>query len=929
MLPDPRPSPESFLPAAPGAESGRRRGRLKVFLGAAPGVGKTYAMLESAQRLTREGADVVVGVVETHGRSETEQLLLGLDILPRRAVEYRGVLLQEFDLDAALLRRPQIILVDELAHANVPGARFEKRWQDVEALLEAGIDVHSTLNVQHLDSLGQVVERITGVPVGETVPDRMLDDAAEVELVDLPADNLIERLRAGKVYVPETARKALTAFFQRGNLIALRELALRKTAQWVDAQMRAHKASEGIRAIWPTGERLLVCISPSPTSRRLLNAAQRMAAPVHGEIIAAWVEPATGLTSAQQQIINEHLAKAERLGAECVSLRGGDAAGEIITLARQRNVSRIIIGKTRRSRWADRLRGSFINEIIRRSGDIDVSVITGAGSDDDPEDAHNPAARTPMLSWKSIGGAAFGIAAATLLGWLVDTPPDQSDVAMLYVAAVILAALLFGRTASVMAALLAVLAFNFFYIEPRFTLSVNDPSWLLTLAIMLGSGLLVGSLAGSVQEQRDAARQRESRTAALYGLARDLGLSRSEDEVALATARHVVASSGTDAAVFLASGATATGHQPSLALQRALHSPDWITEQERAVAQWCFDHGQPAGRGTASLPGSRGRYEPITGSDGKLGVIAVLLPEQSTGLTGDESAFLKAIARQVALACDRIRLVAQQHAARLESETERLRSALLSTVSHDLRTPLATIDGSANLLVLSPEMEPALRMELIQGIHAEARRLSELIGNLMYATRLESGAVRPRLDWLALEDVVGPAVEPLRAALAARSFRIMIPDDLPLIRADGAMLPVVLHNLLDNALRYTPASAAITVQAWATDTMVHVAVSDEGPGLAPEERTRVFRRFERGSAARRAAGTSSEPQAPAGLAPGMGLGLAICEGIIRAHGGRIWVEENRPTGGARFIFALPRSPKDDSALPDIPQADSMSQAPQA
>lgn len=903
-----RPSPESFLPSPASDKRGRRPGRLKIFFGAAPGVGKTYAMLESAQRLAREGADVVVGVAETHGRSETEQLLLGLEILPRREVEYRGVSLQELDLDAALLRKPQILLVDELAHTNVPGSRFEKRWQDVEALLDAGIDVHTTLNVQHLASLAPVVERISGAPIGETVPDQLLDEAAEIELVDLPADNLIERLRAGKVYLPETARSALAAFFQRGNLIALRELALRKTAQWVDAQMRAHKASEGIRAIWPTGERILVCLTPSPSSVRLLHAAHRMAVPVHGEIVVAWVEPVPGLGPEQQQAINEHLAEAERLGAECVTLHGDDAVGEIITLAQRRNVTRIIIGKTRRSRWADRLKGSFINELIRRSGDIDINVMTGADPDSRPGMARVQQSAKSRPVWRSLGSASLVIAAVTLVGGLVDTPPDQSDIAMLYVAGVILVALLGGRTASVLSALLSVFAFNFFYIEPRYTLSVDDPSWWLTLAIMLASGLLVGSLATRLRDQREAARRREARTTSLYGLARDLALSRSEEDVAMATARHVAASLGSDAAVLLATGA-AGGSNIELPTRGAAQSPDWITDQERAVARWCFDHGLPAGRGTGSLPGSIGRYEPITGASGKIGVVAVQLPAESAGLVSEESAFLNAVARQVALACERIQLVSQQHSTRLEAETERLRASLLSTVSHDLRTPLATIDGSASLLVQSPELDPALRAELIQGIYVESRRLNDLIANLIYATRLESGAIQPRLDWVAVEDVIGPAVEPLRPALVSRPFRVMIPEDLPLICADGTMLPIVLHNLLDNALRYTPPGTPITVQVWATDAMIHFAVSDEGPGLTPEERTKVFGRFVRGRAAHRVpSSTGSVPAVP--VVAGMGLGLAICDGIVRAHGGRVWVEENQPSGGARFTFTLPRQPMD-------------------
>lgn len=884
-------------------ESRSSRGRLKVFFGAAPGVGKTYAMLNAAQRLAREGLDVVAGIVETHKRSETEQMLLGLDILPRRSAEYRGadgaatpVTLHEFDLDAAIARKPEILLLDELAHTNAPGSRFEKRWQDVQECLQAGINVYTTLNVQHIESLNDVISKITGVTVKETVPDSVLEEADEIELVDLPPDVLLERLKSGRVYVPETVRHAVDSFFRKGNLTALRELALRRTAHWVDTQMRSYKADRGIRAIWPTTERILVAVSPSPMSGKLVRAAKRMAAGLHADLIAAYVEtPRTAnLSQVDREQVVQTLRLAESLGAETTTLTATNAATELVTFARTRNVNKIIVGKTRFSRLRESIFGSFVNNLIRQSGDIDVYVIRG-----DSDESSSPVERSSRLTRHQSGllqyalgialvGTATGLAAA-LFGRV-----ELANVVMIYLAAVVVAAVWLGRGPAVLAAVLGVGTFDYFFVTPRWSFAVSDAQYLLTFVVMLAVGLLIASLTTRLRELAGAARERERRTAALYAMSKELSAAQSRRDVATAAVQHVHDTFGCD--TVLAAPVPGAGSVGLDALAAA-GNPDWFDEREQGVGRWAFDHGKSAGHGTQTLPSAVARYLPLSGSQGKAGVLAVRPKEARSFLGTSQLLLLDTFANQIAIALERVSLIENQQATRIEVEGERLRSALLSSVSHDLRTPLASIAGAASTLDQSGEsLDPATRRELTRSIVHESERLNDLIANLVFATRLEAGGIHLRREWTTIEEIVGTGLARHREALAQRPFRTSISASLPLLRVDNAMLPQVVHNLVENALRYTPAGTPISISAWATDTHVVVKVADEGPGLGDDEASKVFQRFYKGRTAR-----ASDDRATRG---GMGLGLTICEGIVKAHQGRIWAEKGSPRGVA-FLLALP------------------------
>ncbi|MFO0962083.1 MAG: sensor histidine kinase KdpD [Phycisphaerales bacterium] len=932
---DRRPDPAELLAQLTPDAGAAGRGRLKIFFGMSPGVGKTYAMLASAQRLAAQGVDVAVGIVETHRRTETEQLLLGLDILPRRRIEHRGadaagpaVALDEFDADAAIARRPDILLVDELAHTNAPGSAREKRWEDVRACLRAGINVHTTLNVQHLESINDLVARITGVSVRETVPDAVFEEADEVELVDTPPDVLLERLKAGKVYLGDAAARAadpLSGFFRRSNLAALRELALRQTAAWVDSDQRRTRLEQGARTPWTASERVLVAVSPSPVCPRVVRAAKRMAAGLHAELLAVHVETLGAPLSDDDRLrLQQTMRLAESLGATTTTIAGEHPARELVAFARSRGVARIVVGKTLRPRWRELLQGSFIHELIRESGEIDISVASG----EDDAAARAPASvdragerTTPLERLARHGAAALIVAACAGIAWVFYKPPDLSEEALILLGGVVLAALWCGRRPAVTATLLAVLAFNFLFTPPRFSLSVEDPSSLLTFAVMLAVGLIVGTLAARTRAQSREALERERTTAALYALARELAGAQEAAAVAAIAARHAHDLFGGGDAV-VAVPRRGPGARAALDPLGVAGSPDWFDERERGVAQWAFDNRRPAGRGTSSLPAATGRFVPLIGTSGCVGLLA--LRPRDTAPAADPLGsggplLLDAFASQVASALERVALGESQHAARLEAERERLRSALLSSVSHDLRTPLAGIAGAASTLEQAElpgaaSVDPATRRTLLRSIVEESVRLGDIIANLVFATRLEAGGVSLRREWTTLEEIVGTGLARHREALAGRAVRIHLPAELPMIRVDAAILPQVVHNLVQNALRHTPAGTPITIDAWTADGQLIVRVRDEGPGLAHDEAALVFQRFYRGRARDAGAGTGA----------GLGLGLTICEGIVRAHGGRIWAEPAQPRGVA-FCFALPLEP----APPAPPQerADAADGAP--
>lgn len=933
-MPDARPDPAELLARANREESSAAQGRLKIFFGMAPGVGKTYAMLAAAQRLAREGVDVVAGIVETHGRTETEQILLGLDLLPRKKIEYHGAMLEEFDLDAALARRPDLLLIDELAHSNVPGSgRREKRWQDVKECLRAGINVSTTLNVQHIESLNDVIAQITGVAVKETVPDWIIDEADEIELVDLPPAVLLDRLKAGKVYMAENAARAVDpsdGFFRHGNLTALRELALRRTAAWVDSDMRRYRADRGIRAVWPAGERILVAVSPSPMAGKLVRAAKRMAAGLHADLLAVYVETARSAGSSQhdRERVVQTLRLAESLGATTTTLAATNAARELIGYARSRNVSRIVVGKTGQSRLRESILGSFVNNLIRESGDIDIYVIRG--DTDEPGATKSAPARQPFAQSSGRGsseprlresvlagsaGAVAIVACATALARAIFSPPDLSEEAMVMLAGVIVVALSFGRAPAILATVLSVLAFNFFFVEPRYTLSVRDSSSFVAFGVMLGAGLIIGSLTARTREQAHAARSRERRTAALYAMSRELAAARDTREVAAVATRNLHDTFDSDAIIAVPAQGSGSAGLDTLA---AAGDPDWFDEREQSVARWAHDHATTAGLGTQKLPSAVARYAPLLGSGGKPGVLGLRPRNPEALLESAQLLLLDAFASQIASALERVTLIRTQQSAQLEAERERLRSALLSSVSHDLRTPLASIAGAASTLEQSGhEIDEATRADLTRSIVEESARLNDLIANLVFATRLEAGGITLALEWTTIEEIVGVGLARHRAELAVRPFKVHLPANLPMIRADSAMLPQVIHNLVENALRYTPPGTPISVSAWATDALVFVKVADSGPGLAADEAPRVFQRFYRGRAARPGTSQDSQGTPSTSTRAGMGLGLTICEGIIRAHSGRIWAEQNsaEPPHGVAFLFTLPIE-RPQPSLPD-------------
>jgi two-component system, OmpR family, sensor histidine kinase KdpD len=888
-----RPDPDALLAEVKAQEARERRGKLKLFFGAAPGVGKTFAMLEEAREQRADGTDAVVGLVETHGRAETESLLEGLPILPPRLIEYRGTQLREFDLDGALARRPALILVDELAHTNAAGSRHAKRWQDVLELLDAGIDVYTTMNVQHLESLNDIVAKITGVIVRETVPDSVLEQADEVELIDLPPDDLLERFQEGKVYVPEQAQEAVQNFFRKGNLIALRELALRRTAERVDAQMRVYRKDHAIAGVWPAGERIVVSVGPSPFSMRLVRAAKRMADQLEAEWIAVYVETPAQLrlpADARERIV-QTLRLAEQLGAKTVTLSGRRMSEEILAFAHDRNVTKIIVGKPSRPLWKRILIGSIVDALVEGSGDIDIYVISG-------EQGEGPATRSARgqprtTDWPGYAEAVGSVALATGVAWLMFPWFGLSNLIMVYLLGTVVVAARHGRGPSLLASVLSVAAFDFFFVPPYLTFAVSDTQYVVTFAVMLIVAILISGLTNRIRDQVQAARQREQRTAALYAMSRDLASTRGLDALLAIATRHIADVFRSQVVVLLPD---ATGR---LALQRGIaqYDPDG---NDVAVGRWVYEHRQPAGLGTTTLPGASALYLPLIAPRGPVGVLGVRPAERQALDAPEQLHQLETFANQMALAIERARLADEAQEAQVRIETERLRNSLLSSVSHDLRTPLATITGAVSAIQESgSRLDDTTRRELLDSVQEEAERLNRLVENLLEMTRLESGSVALRKEWHPIEEVIGAALERLGKRLTDRRITTRVPPDLPLVPIDDVLIEQVLINLLDNALKYTPDRSPITIAATAANQTVTVEVADRGPGLPPGQEDRVFDKFYR----------AGPPQGR-----GSGLGLAICQGIIRAHGGRIWAH-SLPEGGAAFFFSLPITEAAPAAMP--------------
>lgn len=876
-----RPDPDALLAKAQAEEAHPKRGRLKIYFGMCAGVGKTYAMLQEAQERRAAGTDVVAGYIETHKRPETDALKKGLEELPPRWVEYRGVKLRELDLDAVLAREPALVLVDELAHSNAEGLRHTKRYQDVLELLDAGIDVYTTVNVQHVESLNDVVAQITGVTVNETVPDSIIERADEIELVDIPPDDLLQRLREGKIYVSEQAKNAIERFFRRENLAALRELALRETAARVGEQVRVERAGRGETRPWATSDRILVCVGPSPLSARVIRIARRMAAAAQTEWLAVSVET-PGQSELATAQVRRNLKLAERLGAEPTVLSGAHVVEEILAYAERNNITKIVIGKPSLPRWREWLRGTIVDDLIRRSGEIDVHVVKGAQED-------VVSARAPMrhhqANWRAYLAAAAVIALCTGLAAVAVPFVSVVNVTMIFLAGVVFVATRYTAGPSVLASVLAALLFNFLFTAPFYTFAIYDPTLVITFIALLITALVVSGLAQRVRRQAEGIRTRYHRTFALYFMSRQLAAAADTHALARAAAKHVADVFQGDTVVL--------APDASNRLDVIAQSGEFAAKptNERTAAQWVFQHGQWAGWSTETLPASSAIYLPLVASGKSLGVLALRPRRIEIPLEPDQRHMLETFATQLAIAMERTKFASEAETARREAESEQIRSSLLSCVSHDLRTPLAAIGGSAStLLENKTRLSEQTQVELLQSIVDESGRLNHLVGKLLDMTRLESAGFRLQKDWYPADELVGAALTRLNSTLKHHNVGTEIPDDVPLLHVDGPLLEEVLTNLLENAARYSPSGSKLIVRVEARPGNVSIEILDKGPGLEPGTEKDIFRRFVR--------------HRPATDRQGTGLGLAICDAVVRLHGGEIGAE-NRSIGGARFWFTIP------------------------
>jgi len=874
-----RPNPDTLLAALQREDARKKRGRLKVFFGMAPGVGKTYSMLEAARRELAAGRDVVIGYVETHGRKETDELAEGLPIIPRLKVDYRGVALTEMDLDGVLAHRPQLVLVDEFAHTNAPGCRHPKRYQDVLELLDAGIDVFTTLNVQHVESRAEAVRQITGATIRETVPDTILD-GAEFELVDLPPEELRERLAAGKVYLPESARAAQENFFRPGNLSALRELALRFAAEQVGQDVLAYRQAHGVADPWKSGQRLLVAVSASPTSASLVRWTRRLAGELQAPWLAAYVEMPRPLNSDEQERLARHLALARELGAQVITTTDNDVARGILRVAREQNVTQIVVGKPVGWRGFDLFRGrSLLNRLIHESGHIDIHSVRAEG---EASMFRRPAApRLDRATARSYGLALGVVAAVTGLNALLQSRLGYQSLALVYLLSVVALAMVVGRGPTLLAATLTALAWNFLFVPPIFTFRITQLTDLMLFCTYFVVALAMGHLTARLREQQAAERRREQRATALYMLTRELAQASDFADLLAIIIREVGKAAQAEVALSL----------PEETQEGALTSyfaSTWnLAEKEQSVASWAFRHGQPAGRGTDTLPSAEGLHLPLVTNERTVGVLSLRFRESAT-LTTDQRDLLDAFVRQIALVLDRQRLRDAEQQAKLVSESERLSKTLLNSISHEIRTPIAAIRSAVSNLA-EVEGSGGLQRAMISEIQEATQRLNRLVGNLLNMTRLETGHVKPNLDWCDVADLVQVTLKEIEHDLVTHDVTVEMAPGLPLVKMDFVLMQQVLGNLLLNAAIHTPPGTPLEVGASVQTGELVLTVADRGPGLPPEALALIFEKFYRAAAA------------PAG---GTGLGLAIVKGFVEAQGGHVKAE-NRPGGGAVFSVRLP------------------------
>lgn len=887
-----RPDPDQLLAQIHADEAQAKRGRLKIFFGASAGVGKTYAMLTAAAAVKALDVDVVIGVIETHGRAETEALVVGLERLAPKSVVYKDRTLTEFDLDAALARRPALILVDELAHSNVAGSRHPKRWQDVEELLDAGIDVWTTMNVQHLESLNDIVGGITGIRVWETVPDRVFDTADEVVMVDLPPDDLLQRLKEGKVYLMHQAERAIRNFFRKGNLIALRELALRRTADRVDSEMLQYRQRLAVQSVWGTRDLLLACVGPGEHGEKTVRSTARLAAQLGVPWHAAYVETPRQqrLPDATRRRILQTLKLAQELGAQISTLAGQDIAETLVKYARQHNISKVVLGRDGMPRRWPWLR-VLADRVGALGADLDVIQIALPPSQQGPSEVPIRE-KEKRVDWAGYVMGTLVCAATTLLATPLLGTLDLTNVVMLYLLAVVGVALRYGRGPAVLAAFLAVGAFDFFFVQPRLSLSISDFQYLVTFVVMLIVALVIGQLTAGLTYQARVAQRNEDRMRALYEMSRDLSGALVVEQVAKIGARFITMEFNARVALFVPDDKDQ--------LQEPLSTKD-APELDRAIAQWSFDRVEAAGQGTDTLPASPTLYLPLSAPMRIRGVLAVQ-PRDATGLADPEQRrLLDTCASLLAISLERIHYIEVAQNTIVQMESERLRNSILAAISHDLRTPLASLVGLAETLTLNRPPLTGPAAEIAGAIHQSARRMSALVGNLLDMARLESGLVQLNRQWQPLEEVVGSALHAIRPALGSRTVRVVLPEDLPMVNIDAVLIERVLVNLLENAGKYTPPDTPIEIGAGHSSDMVELWIDDYGPGLPKGNEEAIFSKFERG---RKESAT-----------PGVGLGLAICRAIAQAHGGAIQ-GVTRADGGARFILRLPRGePPIIEALP--------------
>lgn len=877
-----RPDPDTLLAAIQKNEDRQQRGKLKIFFGMAAGVGKTYAMLENARRRRAEGVDVVVGYVETHNRPETEALLAGLEVIPRQKLEYRGAILEEMNTDAVVARKPQLVLVDELAHTNAPGARHVKRYQDVIELLEAGLDVWTTVNVQHFESRADTVRQITGITVHETVPDSILEYADEIELIDLSPDDLRKRLSEGKVYTPDRIETAAKNFFRTGNLTALREMALRLTAEHVDHQLQDYMQVKSIAGPWKSGERLMVAVGPSPFSEQLIRWTRRVAYNLEAPWIAAYIETSQAVSPENKTRLAANLALARDLGGEVLVSAGDDIDIALLHIARQRNVTQVVVGKPQSSRW-HRLRhgGSLVDKLIKASGDIDIFIITG----DKTETAGTRIALPQPVThstWRQYLIALASITLLTLLDLLALPWLGYQAVGLTELFAVLLIAVYLGRGPAVVAAAVSAISWNFLFITPRFTFEITHLQDVILFFMYFIIAILTGNLTARIRRQERQARYNADRTLALYTLAHETATAVNMDDVLRTGVSQIARVFDAEVAILLSrSGKLEANVHPSSTLM--------LEEKGYSVASWAFENGKPAGRFTNTLPMAASLFLPLLTPNRTVGVLGIRT-RQHQRLSFDQEALLETFSNQIALVIERELLDEAAEQAAMLQESERLYTTLLNSISHELRTPLATIKGASNgLLDVNTAANETLRHQLVHDIQDSVGRLNRLVENLLDMSRLDSGRLKLKRDWCDVSDVIGVAVKQIDYCFAERPLSIQIAPQLPLVQMDFTLMEQVLVNLLDNICSYTPPGTRVKLSAAIEGHWLVLAVADTGPGIPPHDLERIFEKFYR---------------VPGTATGGTGLGLSICRGLVEAHGGTL-TAENLPAGGVQFLIRIP------------------------